>query len=192
MELAYPLAAVCRLVAAPRSTVYHHRSRDSEVGRPGPAPSTATTPCSSSSAWGWPSRPSAGGRPQGPGPPAPRPSGPRGRQTSAAPDAPRRAAGPPSGPAAGARPVATTAPSSPLVPTSAGMPTPPRPGPVTTAVWVFVCVDHFSAEAWARVAKIGDGHAPSSGLAPDIARGVAVRQDWGSQYRSVHFQGSLR
>jgi transposase InsO family protein len=70
-------------------------------------------------------------------------------------------------------------------------------------VWVFVCVDHFTAEAWAHVAKIGDRHAALQPvydavidrwgtLAPDIARGLAVRHDWGSQYRSVHFQGSLR
>jgi putative transposase len=70
-------------------------------------------------------------------------------------------------------------------------------------VWVFVCVDHFTAEAWAHVAKVGDRHAALQPvydavidrwgtLAPDIARGLAVRHDWGSQYRSVHFQGSLR
>ena len=29
-------------------------------------------------------------------------------------------------------------------------------------------------------------------LGADVARGLAVRHDWGSQYRSVHFQGSLR
>lgn len=70
-------------------------------------------------------------------------------------------------------------------------------------VWVFVCVDHFSAEAWAHVAKVGDRHAALQplydavvarwgSLRADVARGVAVRHDWGSQYRSVHFAGSLR
>jgi putative transposase len=70
-------------------------------------------------------------------------------------------------------------------------------------VWVFVCVDHFSAEAWAHVAKIGDRHAALQpvydavvdrwgALGADVARGLAVRHDWGSQYRSIHFQRSLR
>ncbi len=70
-------------------------------------------------------------------------------------------------------------------------------------VWVFVCVDHYTAEAWAHVAKVGDRHAALQPiydavverfgeLGADVARGLAVRHDWGSQYRSVHFQGSLR
>ena len=70
-------------------------------------------------------------------------------------------------------------------------------------VWVFCAVDHYSAEAWAHVAKVGDRHAALQPiydavidrwghLDADVARGVAVRHDWGSQYRSFHFQGSLR
>ena len=69
-------------------------------------------------------------------------------------------------------------------------------------VWVFACVDHFTAEAWAHVAKIGDRFAALQPiydavidrwgrLEADIARGLEVRHDWGPQYRSAHFTGSL-
>ena len=69
-------------------------------------------------------------------------------------------------------------------------------------VWVFVCVDHCTAEAWAQVAKIGDRFAALQpvydavtdrfgGLEGDIARGLELRHDWGPQYRSAHFTGSL-
>jgi transposase InsO family protein len=69
-------------------------------------------------------------------------------------------------------------------------------------VWVFACVDHWSAESWTHVAKVGDriaalqpvydavvdrfGH-----LGPDVARGIKLRHDWGPQYRSRHFLGSI-
>ena len=70
-------------------------------------------------------------------------------------------------------------------------------------VWVFCCVDHYTAEAWAHVAKVGDRHAALQpvydavvdrwgALGPDVARGLGLRHDWGPQYRSVHFQRSLR
>jgi putative transposase len=69
-------------------------------------------------------------------------------------------------------------------------------------VWVFACVDHSTAEAWAHVAKIGDRFAALQpvddavidrfgGLGADVARGIALRHDWGPQYRSGHFQGSI-
>jgi putative transposase len=69
-------------------------------------------------------------------------------------------------------------------------------------VWVFVCVDHYTAEAWAHVAKIGDRFAALQpvydaiidrfgGLDADVARGLELRHDWGPQYRSAHFTGSL-
>lgn len=69
-------------------------------------------------------------------------------------------------------------------------------------VWVFDLVDHHTAEAWAHVAKVGDRFAAlqpvydavidrHGQLSPDVARGVEVRHDWGSQYRSKHFTGSL-
>jgi putative transposase len=69
-------------------------------------------------------------------------------------------------------------------------------------VWVFVCVDHHTAEAGAHVAKIGDRFAALQpvydavinrfgGLAADVARGLQLRHDWGPQYRSAHFLGSI-
>jgi putative transposase len=73
-------------------------------------------------------------------------------------------------------------------------------------VWVFACVDHYTAEAWAHVAKAGDRFAPlqpacsrsttrsstaGAGLEADVARGLQLRHDWGPQYRSAHFTGSL-
>lgn len=70
-------------------------------------------------------------------------------------------------------------------------------------VWAFVAVDHFSAEAWATVAKRGDRFAATEPIydavrqrfgkvTPDVARGIACRHDWGPQYTSGHFQGALR
>jgi transposase InsO family protein len=69
-------------------------------------------------------------------------------------------------------------------------------------VWVFACIDHYTAEAWAHVAKIGDRFAALQpvydavidrfgGLSSDVARGLSLRHDWGPQYRSAHFQGSI-
>ena len=57
-------------------------------------------------------------------------------------------------------------------------------------VWVFACVDHYTAEAWAHVAKVGDRFAALQpvydavvdrfgGLGPDVARGLSLRHDWG-------------
>jgi transposase InsO family protein len=69
--------------------------------------------------------------------------------------------------------------------------------------WIFACVDHYTAEAWSHVAKVGDRFAALQPvydavtdrfgeLRADVARGISVRHDWGSQYRSHHFGGSLR
>jgi putative transposase len=69
-------------------------------------------------------------------------------------------------------------------------------------VWVFCVVDHYTAEAWAHVAKVGDRFAALQPvydavidrwgrLEPDIARGLQLRHDWGPQYRSGHFLGSI-
>lgn len=69
-------------------------------------------------------------------------------------------------------------------------------------VWVFVCVDHWTAEAWTHVAKIGDRIAALQPvydavcdrygtLGADVARGLSLRHDWGPQYRSRHFIGSI-
>ena len=69
-------------------------------------------------------------------------------------------------------------------------------------VWVFACIDHSTAEAWAHVAKVGDRFAALQPvydavidrwgrLEGDIARGLSLRHDWGPQYRSAHFLGSI-
>jgi putative transposase len=69
-------------------------------------------------------------------------------------------------------------------------------------VWVFACIDHDTAEAWAHVAKVGDRFAALQPLYDavidrwgrldaDVARGLSLRHDWGPQYRSAHFTGSL-
>jgi putative transposase len=69
-------------------------------------------------------------------------------------------------------------------------------------VWVFCVVDHYTAEAWAHVAKVGDRFAALQPvydavidrfgrLAADVARGISLRHDWGPQYRSAHFLGSI-
>jgi transposase InsO family protein len=69
-------------------------------------------------------------------------------------------------------------------------------------VWAFVAVDHYTAEAWASVARRGDRFAALEPiysavrdrfgeLAPNIARGISCRHDWGPQYTSSHFTGSL-
>jgi len=57
-------------------------------------------------------------------------------------------------------------------------------------VWVFACIDHYTAEAWAQVAKIGDRFAALQPvydavidrwghLDADVARGLSLRHDWG-------------
>lgn len=70
-------------------------------------------------------------------------------------------------------------------------------------VWVFATIDHFTAEAWTYVAKVGDRFAALQPvydavldrfgeLEVDVARGIKIRHDWGSQYRSKHFFGSTK
>lgn len=70
-------------------------------------------------------------------------------------------------------------------------------------VWAFTAVDHYTAEAWATVTKRGDRFAATEPIydatrqrfgetASDVARGIALRHDWGPQYVSGHFQGALR
>lgn len=59
-------------------------------------------------------------------------------------------------------------------------------------VWVFVCIDHHSDKVWCHVAKIRNRFAALQTvvdavvdrfgrLGPDVARGVKLRHDWGSQ-----------
>jgi transposase InsO family protein len=70
-------------------------------------------------------------------------------------------------------------------------------------VWALCCVDHFTAEAWTSVAKRGDRFACLEPIYDavthrfgrvdaDLARGIALRRDWGPQYTSGHFQGAIR
>ena len=70
-------------------------------------------------------------------------------------------------------------------------------------VWIFATIDHFSNEAWCHVAKVGDRFAALQPvydavidrfgeLDTDVARGIKLRHDWGSQYRSRHFFGSTK
>jgi putative transposase len=70
-------------------------------------------------------------------------------------------------------------------------------------VWTFVNVDHYTAEAWATVARRGDRFAALEPIydaindrfgqvAPDVARGIQLRHDWGPQYLSGHFQATLK
>ena len=71
-------------------------------------------------------------------------------------------------------------------------------------VWLFAVVEHWNAEAmgW-HVAKIGDRYAAAQavGLAvktafgaatADVARGVALRHDHGSQFMAHHFQNQIK
>lgn len=69
-------------------------------------------------------------------------------------------------------------------------------------VWCFVAIDHHTCEAWASVARRGDRFAAlepiysavrdrHGEIGPDVARGVAMRHDWGPQYTSGHFTGAL-
>ena len=70
-------------------------------------------------------------------------------------------------------------------------------------VWAFIAIDHFTAEAWAEVARRGDRFAALKPiydairdrfgeLDRNVARGISCRHDWGPQYTSGHFQGSLK
>ena len=56
-------------------------------------------------------------------------------------------------------------------------------------VWVFVCVNHYTAEARAHVSATGDRHAALhpvydavldrwGELGADVGRGLALRHDW--------------
>jgi transposase InsO family protein len=72
------------------------------------------------------------------------------------------------------------------------------------AVWIFVAVEHWSTECVGfHVCKEGNRYAALEPLAmalqrifgsvrADVARGLAVRHDHGSQYLSDHFQHQLR
>lgn len=70
-------------------------------------------------------------------------------------------------------------------------------------VWLFAAIDHYTAEAWTHVAARGDRFAALQPvydavvdrfgrLDADVGRGISLRHDWGPQYRSGHFTGSIR
>ena len=78
-------------------------------------------------------------------------------------------------------------------------PTPPR----SVGCGCSPAIDHYIAEVWIHLAARGDRFAALQpvydavidqfgGLEADIARGISLRHDWGPQYRSGHFTGSIR
>ena len=202
-ELGVPLSVVCRATGAPRSTIYHRRSQTDAARHPGPTPVVPDEVLANKIAEVITESPFAGEghrkvrarlrrehqlvvgknrvlrlmREQG----LLAPQRARRRRT------PREHNGT----------ITTTAPNL-------------RWGTDATMawtrddgwVWVFILIDHYSDEAWAHVAKVGNRFAAIQpvydavidrfgSLSPDIARGIKLRHDWGSQYRSGHFQGSL-
>jgi putative transposase len=207
MERELPLALVCRVLGAPRSSIYARRVRGDHHGRPGPATSISDTDLlrlirqvllaapfagegyrkvrarlrreyAASTAWAWVAN-------------------------GYCACCEVRGCWRPSGSVAAARRVRMTAAIIPDAPNR-------RWGTDATMawtrldgwVWVFVCIDHFTAEAWAHVARVGDRFAALQPvydavidrwgrLDADIARGLELRHDWGPQYRAAHFTGSL-
>jgi putative transposase len=203
MERELPLALVCRVLGAPRSSIYARRVRGDHHGRPGPATSISDTDLLRLIRQVLLAAPFAGEgyrkvrarlrREHGVGVGGKRvlrllrgagllaPQRVRGRRKARPhdgtiiPDAPNRRWG-----------------------TDATMAWTRLDG----WVWVFVCIDHFTAEAWAHVARVGDRFAALQPvydavidrwgrLDADIARGLELRHDWGPQYRAAHFTGSL-
>ncbi len=204
-EMDVPLATVCRMTGAPRSTVYHRRSRGDALGvRPGPKTQVSDaelteqiraviTDC--------PLR--RGGPSQGPGPPPAGPPALTWARTGCCASCGTPACLRPSGWPSAAGPGSTTAGSSPMPPTSAGAPTPPWPGRGTTAgsgcSSSSTTTPTRPGPTWPRWATASPPSSPSTTRSstasatsdPDVARGIKLRHDWGSQYRAHHFQGSL-
>jgi hypothetical protein len=141
------------------------------------------------------------GLPQGPGPAAPPAPGPGERQTGPAAAAPGGPVGAPADPG----PPQTPPHDGTIIPQAPNQ----RWGTDATMawtrvdgwVWVFACIDHDTAEpgrTWPRWRPL---RRPAAGLrrvtdrwgrlGPDVARGLELRHDWGPQYRSAHFTGSL-
>jgi putative transposase len=202
MERHLPVSLVCRVLGAPRSTLYARRRVGGPPGRPGPMPpigdqelvrlirrvladSRFAGEATARSAPVWVASMACGSAASGC------------CGCSAA-----RAAGP------------TTSPWTAPAAAHDGTSIPDRPNvcwgtDATMAwtrtdgwVWGFAVVDHSTAEAWAQVAKIGDRFAALEPvydavidrwgrLDADVARGVQLRHDWGPQYRSGYFLGSI-
>jgi transposase InsO family protein len=143
-----------------------------------------------------------GGLPQAPGSAAPPAPGPGERQAGPAAAGSPRTAGSTTGP----WPAQAAAHDGTIIPQAPNQ----RWGTDATMawtradgwVWVFAGIDHYTAQAWAHVAKVGDRFAALQPvydavidrwgrLGPDLARGLELRHDGGPQYRSAHFTGSL-
>jgi putative transposase len=199
-----PLATVCRVTGAPRSTVYHRRSRGNTLGvRPGPVPVVSDEALTSLIRTVITNTPFAG-------------EGHRKVRARLRRDHDLRVGK--------HRVLRLMRRAGLLAPQRARRRRSPRPhdGRITTDapnvrwgtdatmawtrsdgwVWVFICVDHHTDEAWAHVAKIGNRFAALQPvtdavvdrfgqLGPDVARGLKLRHDWGSQYRADHFVGSI-
>jgi putative transposase len=204
VEASYPVATVCRILDAPRSTIYHRRSRDGERRWPGPRTGISDERLlrairlvledSPFCGEGYRKVPARLRREQGIHTSGKRVLRLMRRAGLLAPQRARRRRTP--------RPHdGTIIPSGPNL----------RWGADATMaftrddgwVWVFVCVDHYTAEAWAHVSASGDRHAALQPvydavidrwgeLRADVGRGLGLRHDWGPQYRSAHFLGSLR
>lgn len=69
--------------------------------------------------------------------------------------------------------------------------------------WVFIAVDHYTFDVWADAVKKGNRFAALEPLkeavierfgavAPDVARGLSLRHDHGTQFTSDHYQGEIR
>jgi len=202
--MAIGLATVCRVTGAPRSTIYHRRSRGSELGvRPGPRTEISDTELTAKIRQVITDCPFAG-------------EGHRKVRAHLRRDHQIRAGK--------HRVLRLMRNAGLLAPQRCAKRRAPRvhDGVIITGapnlrwgtdatmawtredgwVWVFILVDHYSDEAWAHVAKIGNRFAALQPvydavidrfghLGPDIARGIKLRHDWGSQYRAHHFKGSL-
>jgi putative transposase len=202
MEHQLPVAVVCRVLGAPRSTVYARR-QSKLPARPGPATSIGDQELIQLIRLVLRASPFAGEGYRKVRARLRREHGVRVSGNESCDCYAGKDSWPRSGSAAAANHARTTARSSLRRPTrwwgaDATMAWTRSDG----WVWVFACVDHYTAEAWAQVAKVGDRFAalqPVSDavvdrwgrLDADIARGLELRHDWGRQYRSAHFTGSL-
>jgi hypothetical protein len=185
-----PVAVVCRVLGAPRSSIYARRA-GGQPGRPGPVPPIGDEELVRLVRRVLTDSPLAGEGYRKVRARLRREHGVhvRGKRVlrllrRGGLPAPQRSVG-------GAGRIRMTARSSPTGRTGA-------PGTDATMAWtradgwawVFCVVDHSTAEAWAHVAKTGDRFAALQpvydavvdhfgGLGADVARGISLRHDWG-------------
>jgi hypothetical protein len=158
-----PVAVVCRVLGAPRSSLYARRAAAGAGGRPGPATSISDRDLVELIRQVLDAAPFAGeGGSQGPGPAPSRARRARQRQTGATPAQ------------AGGLLAPQPLPWPPPAPPHDGTIIPQAPNQrwgtdATMAwtraagwVWVFAWVDHSPAEAWAHVARSATASPPSS------------------------------